>query len=258
VSGREVAADRTMKSVVSSLHCMGMTPAGGSHGNPPPMARIHVHALWRAGSQLARWVSRVVRLAIKKGDVMTNVPTMTRRDTLVFSAAALTTVLIPIAEAGESPERHGISAFGDLKYPANFQQFDYVNPEAPKGGTFSHVSPTRIFNQGLLTFNSLNSFILKGDAAQGMEFTFASLMARAQDEPDAMYGLAARAVQVMSDRLAYHFLMRPGITFHDGSPLTAHDVAFSLQLLKEKGIRSFSNCFTILLAPRHPMTVPWW
>jgi ABC-type transport system substrate-binding protein len=62
----------------------------------------------------------------------------------------------------------------------------------------------------------------------------------------------------MSDRLAYHFLMRPGITFHDGSPLTAHDVAFSLQLLKEKGIRSFSNCFTILLAPRHPMTVPWW
>ena len=166
---------------------------------------------------------------------MTNVPTMTRRDTLAFSAAALTTVLIPIAEAGESPERHGISAFGDLKYPANFQQFDYVNPEAPKGGTFSHVSPTRIFNQGLLTFNSLNSFILKGDAAQGMEFTFASLMARAQDEPDAMYGLAARAVQVMSDRLAYHFLMRPGITFHDGSPLTAHDVAFSLQLLKEKG-----------------------
>jgi microcin C transport system substrate-binding protein len=199
------------------------------------MARIHVHALWRAGSQLARWASRVVRAAIKKGDVMTNVPTMTRRDTLAFSAAALTTVLIPIAEAGESPERHGISAFGDLKYPANFQQFDYVNPEAPKGGTFSHVSPTRIFNQGLLTFNSLNSFILKGDAAQGMEFTFASLMARAQDEPDAMYGLAARAVQVMSDRLAYHFLMRPGITFHDGSPLTAHDVAFSLQLLKEKG-----------------------
>ena len=115
---------------------MGMTPAGGSHGNPPPMARIHVHALWRAGSQLARWASRVVRAAIKKGDVMTNVPTMTRRDTLAFSAAALTTVLIPIAEAGESPERHGISAFGDLKYPANFQQFDYVNPEAPKGGTF--------------------------------------------------------------------------------------------------------------------------
>jgi hypothetical protein len=76
--------------------------------------------------------------------------------------------LAPVAKAAESPERHGISAFGDLKYSADFKQFDYVNPNAPKGGVFSHVAPTRIFNQNLLTFNSLNSFILNGDAAQGM------------------------------------------------------------------------------------------
>src|SRR6516225_1762356 len=107
----------------------------------------------------------------------------------LLGGVALTSVLAPFAKAGESPERHGISAFGDLKYPADFKQFDYVNPNAPKGGVFSHVTPTRIFNQNSLTFNSLNSFILKGDAAQGMELTFASLMARAQDEPDAMYGL---------------------------------------------------------------------
>src|SRR6516162_6834624 len=106
---------------------------------------------------------------------------------------------------------------------------------APKGGVFSHVGATRIFNQNLLTFNSLNSFILRGDAAMGMELTFASLMARAEDEPDALYGLAARAVQISSDGLTYRFLMRPGITFHDGSPLTAHDVAFSLKILKDKG-----------------------
>jgi microcin C transport system substrate-binding protein len=161
---------------------------------------------------------------------------VTRRDTLAIGAVALTSVLVPTAaKAAESSERHGISAFGDLKYPADFKQFDYVNPHAPKGGVFSQVAPTKIFNQGLLTFNSLNSFILKGDAAQGMEFTFASLMARAQDEPDAMYGLAAHAVQISPDRLAYRFLMRRGITFHDGSPLMAQDVAFSLQLLKEKG-----------------------
>jgi microcin C transport system substrate-binding protein len=179
---------------------------------------------------------------------MTNVPILTRRDTLVSGAAALTSVLIPSAKAAESPERHGISAFGDLKYPTDFKQLDYVNPQAPKGGVFSQVAPTRIFNQGILTFNSLNSFILKGDAAQGMEYTFASLMARAQDEPDAMYGLAARAVQISSDRLTYRFLMRSGITFHDGSPLTAHDVVFSLQVLKEKGhpiiqqmLRSFAS-----------------
>src|SRR6516165_12784874 len=151
---------------------------------------------------------------------MIDIVRMTRRDSLAIGAAALTSVLIPTARAAETPERHGISAFGDLKYPADFKQFDYVNPTAPKGGVFSQVAPTRIFNQGLLTFNSLNSFILKGDAAQGMEFTFASLMRRAYDEPDSMYGLAARAVQISPDRLTYRFLLRSDISFHDGSPLT--------------------------------------
>jgi microcin C transport system substrate-binding protein len=166
---------------------------------------------------------------------MTHVSNVTRRDTLVLGAAAFTSVLTSVSEAAEGPDRHGISAFGDLKYPADFKQFDYVNPNARKGGVFSRVAATRIFNQNLLTFNSLNSFILKGDAAQGMELTFASLMTRAYDEPDALYGLAARAVQISPDRLSYRFAMRHGINFHDGSPLTAHDVAFSLQVLKEKG-----------------------
>jgi microcin C transport system substrate-binding protein len=143
--------------------------------------------------------------------------------------------MIVAPATAEGPERHGISAFGDLKYPPDFKQFDYVDPNAPKGGVFSQLGPTVLFNQNFLTFNSLNSFILKGDGAQGMELTFASLMARADDEPDAMYGLAARAVQISPDGLTYRFLMRPGITFHDGSALTAHDVAFSLKTLKEKG-----------------------
>src|SRR5215470_12674386 len=166
---------------------------------------------------------------------MIDIPFMSRRDILAIGAAALTSGLVPIAKAAETPERHGISAFGDLKYPADFNQFEYVNPKAPKGGVFSQVAPTGIFNQGVLTFNSLNSFILKGDAAQGMEFTFASLMARAYDEPDAMYGLAARGLQISPDQLTYRFFLRGGIAFHDGSPLTAHDVVFSLQVLKEKG-----------------------
>jgi len=128
-----------------------------------------------------------------------------------------------------------MSAFGDLKYPPEFQHFDYVNPDAPKGGIFSQVGPSRLYNQNFLTFNSLNSYILKGDGAQGMELTFASLMAGAADEPDAMYALAARTVQISLDGLTYRFAMRPGITFHDGSALSAHDVAFSLTILKEKG-----------------------
>src|SRR5262245_42802801 len=68
-----------------------------------------------------------------------------------------------------------------------------------------------------------------------MELAFASLMARAGDEPDAMYGLAARAVQISSDGLIYRFYLLPALTFHDGSPINAHDVAFSLEVLKEKG-----------------------
>src|SRR6266498_2708875 len=160
---------------------------------------------------------------------------LTRRETLLLGAAVLASTIARPALGEEGPERHGMSAFGDLKYPAGFKHFDYVNPNAPKGGLFSHVGATRAFNQNFLTFNSLNIFILKGDGAQGMELTFASLMARAEDEPDALYGLAARAVQISSDGLTYRFLMRPGITFHDGSPLTAHDVAFSLKILKDKG-----------------------
>jgi microcin C transport system substrate-binding protein len=166
---------------------------------------------------------------------MSNVPNVTRRETLVLGTAMLSTIFSPAGWAGDSLECHGISAFGDLKYPADFKQFDYVNANAPKGGVFSHVAATRVFNQNSLTFNSLNSFILKGDAAQGIELTFASLMARALDEPDAMYGLAARAVLISPDRLTYRFLLRPATQFHDGSPLTAHDVAFSLQILREKG-----------------------
>ncbi len=132
-------------------------------------------------------------------------------------------------------ERHGISSFGDLKYPADFTHFDYADPKAPKGGLFSQIGPSRMFNQSFLTFNSLNSYILRGDAAQGMELTFASLMVRANDEPDAMYGLAARAVRVSADGTTYHFLLRPEAKFHDGIKLTAQDAAFSLTILKDKG-----------------------
>jgi microcin C transport system substrate-binding protein len=158
---------------------------------------------------------------------------LTRREAIMLGAGA---VLLPCPAAAEAAkERHGLSAFGDLKYPASFQHFEYVDPNAPKGGAFSFVAPTRLFNQNLLTFNSLQIYILRGDGAQGMELTFASLMARAQDEPDAMYGLAARGVEISGDGLTYRFILRPGIKFHDGSPITAHDVAFSLTTLKQKG-----------------------
>ena len=141
----------------------------------------------------------------------------------------------PAFSADAAGEVHGISAFGDLKYPADFAHFEYVNPAAPKGGLFSLIPPTRAYNQSFFTFNSLNAYVLKGEGAQGMDLTFVSLMVRANDEPDAMYGLAAGAVQISPDRLEYRFKVRPEARFHDGSKLTAQDAAFSFNVLKAKG-----------------------
>src|SRR5262245_11590462 len=166
-------------------------------------------------------------------------PGFTRRHALLLSAAALAGGgidgwAVP-AVAKDGTQSHGISAFGDLKYAANFQHFDYANPDAPKGGTFSQIGASRQLNQNFLTFNSLNGFILKGEAALGIERTFATLMERAWDEPDAMYGLAARTVRISDNGLTYQFSLRPEARFHDDSRLTAHDVAFSFMTLKEKG-----------------------
>jgi microcin C transport system substrate-binding protein len=144
--------------------------------------------------------------------------------------------LRPAIAVGEAEtEAHGLSVFGDLKYPADFAHFDYVNPAAPKGGTFSTIPAVRTNNQSYYTFNSLNAFIMKGEGAQGMDLVFATLMARAGDEPDAMYGLLAKSVQISPDKLVYRFTLRPEARFHDGSKLTAHDAAFSLTTLKSKG-----------------------
>jgi microcin C transport system substrate-binding protein len=195
---------------------------------------------------------------------------ITRRDTLVLGGAALACVVARPAAGQEAPAVHGMSAFGDLKYPADFKQFDYVNANAPKGGVFSHIASNRMFNQNFLTFNSLNAFILKGDGALGMELTFVSLMARAEDEPDAMYGLAASAVRISPDGLTYVFQIRPEARFHDGSKITAHDVVFSLATMKEKGhpiaqqlLRDFAGAqaqddvtVTIKFAPQRGRDVP--
>lgn len=168
----------------------------------------------------------------------------TRRGLVLGTAAA---ALLPrgalgqSAAPGEGPApgdgrpSHGLSSFGELKYPAGFPHFDYVNPVAPKGGRFSAQIATTSGNQSFETFNTLNIYVLRGDGAAGMSLTFDSLMVRALDEPDALYGLLAREVAAAPDGLSYTFRLRPQARFHDGSRLTARDAAFSLTLLKEKG-----------------------
>jgi microcin C transport system substrate-binding protein len=132
------------------------------------------------------------------------------------------------AEVSEDVETHGLSMFGDLAEKPDFTAFAYVDPKAPKGGT--------IAREIVGTFNSLNAFILRGDAAAGLEgFVFDSLLKSSSDEPDSAYGLVARAVRISPDKLTYRFLLRKEARFHDGSPLTAKDVVFSLEILKTKG-----------------------
>jgi microcin C transport system substrate-binding protein len=161
---------------------------------------------------------------------------LSRRHLLGLGLGAMSAAHFRSAGAVETAaEAHGMSAFGDLKYPADFHHFDYVNPDAPKGGTFSLIPSVRAYNQSYFTFNSFNAYILKGEGAQGMALTFVSLMASASDEPDAMYGMAAKSVAISPDKLSYRFTIRPEARFHDGSKLTAQDVAFSLNALKEKG-----------------------
>jgi len=135
--------------------------------------------------------------------------------------------------ADEAPS-HGLSAFGELKYGPDFTHFEYVNPDAPKGGRLSMIGPA-----GTITFDSFNPFILRGDAAQGLDLLFDSLMVRAMDEPDAVYGLIAKSATVAADRRSVTFELRPEAKFADGSPVTAEDVAVTFETLKTKGHPQF-------------------
>ena len=130
---------------------------------------------------------------------------------------------------------HGLSAFGDLKYGPDYNHFNYANPNAPKGGVFSFSPPNWFYNQNTQTFNTLNSFILKGAAPPRMELCFDYLMVRAIDEPDAIYCATAKTVEISADRNSYLFTLREEARFHDGSKLTGEDVAFSFNLIKQKG-----------------------
>jgi microcin C transport system substrate-binding protein len=197
---------------------------------------------------------------------------VSRRDVFGLGVGALGVARFGAAKAaaGASTEAHGMSVFGDLKYPADFKHFDYVNPDAPKGGVFSFIPSVRAYNQSYFTFSSLNAYILKGEGAQGMDMTFAALMVRANDEPDAMYGLAAKSVTISPDKLTYRFVMRPEARFHDGTKLTARDAAFSLNILKSKGhplivlqLRDFvkaeapdESTLVISFAEKHARDVP--
>jgi len=122
---------------------------------------------------------------------------------------------------------HGTSLLGDLKYSPDFKHFDYVNPDALKGGD------VRLSAVG--SFDSLHPFILKGRSAAGLGLAFESLMAPANDEASTYYGLIAESVEIPDDFSWVAYTLRPEARWHDGSPITTDDVIFSFEMLKTKG-----------------------
>ncbi len=126
---------------------------------------------------------------------------------------------------------HGISTFGDLKYEKDFKHLSYVNPDAPKGGGISFWA--------FGSFDSMHPYTRKGRAGAYSSIFFESLLEGTSDEIDSVYGLVAKEIEYPEDRSWVIFTLRSEVLFSDGSPLTAKDVLFSYNLLKEKGLPSF-------------------
>jgi len=172
-------------------------------------------------------------------------PFFSRRSVLHFGSGVIGAVglgsfrpLPAIADAATDAggtETHGLSIFGDLALRADFPNFAYVNPQAPKGGQMISQPSGGGANANPTTFNTFNVFILKGDGAAGMGAVFDTLMTGNNDEPDSVYGLVAEKVWISADKNLYRFFLRKEARFHDGTPLAAHDVAFSLNILKTQG-----------------------
>ncbi len=151
---------------------------------------------------------------------------------LVFGFVIFVTLA---AHAQDTIRSHYISRYGDHKYEADFPHLDYVNPDAPKGGEFS------TWTMG--TFDSMHPYIVLGTAGIGASIQFESLMVGTADEIDTLYGLLASELEYPTDYSWVIFYMRPEARFSDGTPVTAHDVVFSHNILKEKGIPSIQTFF---------------
>ena len=169
---------------------------------------------------------------------------MNRRDFTLLLASPLLALgpisALPAFAAGQS---HGLSTFGDLKYPADFKHFDYVNPDAPKGG--------EIRSWQLDTFDNFNPLILKGVVAAGADvmggdsnnWLYDSLMSQSRDEPDALYALIAESVELGPDRGTVSFNLDSRARWQDRTPITSEDVIFTYTAVMKDGHPKFQLLF---------------
>ena len=140
---------------------------------------------------------------------------------LLFAAAAF------VASPAHAEPAHALAMHGAPKYPADFTHFDYVNPDAPKGGA------VKLGATG--SFDSFNGFIIKGEAAVGLGGLYDTLLTSSADEAFSTYGLLAQSVETPKDRSWVQFVLRKEARWHDGKPITADDVIWTFETLLEKG-----------------------
>jgi len=161
----------------------------------------------------------------------------------------LLALIAPQLPAAALDHSHAIAMHGAPKYPADFQHFDYVNPDAPKGGTVRQWS--------LGTFDSFNPFIIKGTPADDLGLIYDSLMVKSDDEPFSQYGLLAEAVDMPADRSWVRFHLRDAARFSDGQPVRADDVIHTFKLLREQGNPFYRAYYADIasIAALDPLTV---
>ncbi|HEX2114103.1 MAG TPA: extracellular solute-binding protein [Alphaproteobacteria bacterium] len=157
-----------------------------------------------------------------------------------LAALALALTFAPAALAQTAAQKttvsHAFAIHGDVRYPADFKHYDYVNPAAPKGGDVKFAAVGN-------TYDSLNGFILRGVPAAGSTSIYDALMVRGAQEPSTSYCLICETIEIPEDRSWALFTLRPQARWHDGRPITPEDVIWTLETLKTKGHPRFRTYY---------------
>jgi peptide/nickel transport system substrate-binding protein len=162
-----------------------------------------------------------------------------------FTALLATAALAAFATLASATPKHGISMHGEPALPPDFKNLPYANPDAPQGGALRQAITG--------TFDSVNPLIVKGTAANGIRtYVIESMLGRNWGEPFSLYGLLADSVDVSDDRQIFSFKLRPEAKFSDGTPVTAADIVFSMETLRDKGRPNFKNQYVKIKSVETP------
>ena len=156
----------------------------------------------------------------------------------IITLIIFTPIKISFSQSYEN-KVHAISVFGDIKYDKNFIHFDYVNPNAPKGGKI------KLAERG--TFDSLNQFVLKGLPAIGLDYIYESLLKESLDEPLTAYGLLAERLNIAEDRSSATFYLRKNAKWHDNTPITSQDIVWTFNNLIKNGHPYYKSYYSDII-----------